>query len=206
MIWFVRNRDLISFIVLTPFGRQQLYDLGISTRMKYGFLLQVCSNNLIFFRLSLTASCRTLPNRIRYLFSALSPSLFILPDIWMVAHHTPERHRMLHSALNFAAGFFDFPFDDKYQQSILIEARGVYLSTFSSYHFLIMCLVQQHSITIHDVSIIYISNISFVMSRRQMSECWCTWESRTFDPICKRVGINLSSGCTCSTCTTITRL
>lgn len=27
--------------ILTPFGRQQLYDLGVSMRMKYGFLLNV---------------------------------------------------------------------------------------------------------------------------------------------------------------------
>lgn len=33
----------ISFQVLTPFGRQQLYDLGSSMRIKYGFLLQVCT-------------------------------------------------------------------------------------------------------------------------------------------------------------------
>jgi hypothetical protein len=32
---------------------------------------------------------------------------------------------MLHSALNFAAGFFGFPIEDKYQQSILIEKNGV---------------------------------------------------------------------------------
>lgn len=40
-----RNRSLTTtnaYLVLTPFGRQQLYDLGVSTRMKYGFLLQVC--------------------------------------------------------------------------------------------------------------------------------------------------------------------
>jgi hypothetical protein len=33
---------MLICLVLTPFGRQQLYDLGVSTRMKYGFLLQVC--------------------------------------------------------------------------------------------------------------------------------------------------------------------
>jgi hypothetical protein len=34
---------------------------------------------------------------------------------------------MLHSALNFAVGFFDLPLEKKYQQSILIEANGVYI-------------------------------------------------------------------------------
>lgn len=32
---------------------------------------------------------------------------------------------MLHSALNFAVGFFGLPLEGKYQQSITIEARGV---------------------------------------------------------------------------------
>lgn len=32
---------------------------------------------------------------------------------------------MLSSALNFAIGFFGYPFKDKYQQSITIEADGV---------------------------------------------------------------------------------
>lgn len=34
---------------------------------------------------------------------------------------------MLHSALNFAVGFFGLPIEDKYQQSILIEDDGVCL-------------------------------------------------------------------------------
>ncbi|KAF9256260.1 phosphoglycerate mutase-like protein [Marasmius fiardii PR-910] len=39
-------------MVLTPFGRQQLYDLGISMRLKYGFLLQNFSgtNTIPVFR------------------------------------------------------------------------------------------------------------------------------------------------------------
>jgi len=32
---------------------------------------------------------------------------------------------MLASALNFAIGFFGYPFDGQYQQSITIEATGV---------------------------------------------------------------------------------
>ena len=32
---------------------------------------------------------------------------------------------MLHSALNFAIGFFGYPMQDKYLQSITIEAPGV---------------------------------------------------------------------------------
>ncbi|KAF5386917.1 hypothetical protein D9615_002003 [Tricholomella constricta] len=75
--------------LLTPFGRQQLYDLGISLRLKYGFLLKnfTETNTIPVFR-------------------------------------TESQDRMLHSALNFAIGFFGYPLDGKYQQSILIEADG----------------------------------------------------------------------------------
>ncbi|KAG6854185.1 hypothetical protein C0991_009837 [Blastosporella zonata] len=93
--------------LLTPFGRQQLCkdhpllcssalnsletldDLGISMRMKYGFLLKnfTESNTIPVFR-------------------------------------TESQDRMLYSALNFAIGFFGYPLDGKYQQSITIEAPG----------------------------------------------------------------------------------
>jgi hypothetical protein len=32
---------------------------------------------------------------------------------------------MVASAMNFAIGFFGYPFDGQYQQSITIEAKGV---------------------------------------------------------------------------------
>ena len=32
---------------------------------------------------------------------------------------------MLSSAMNFALGFFGWPFEDQYQQSITIEEKGV---------------------------------------------------------------------------------
>ncbi|KAJ4470623.1 histidine phosphatase superfamily [Lentinula edodes] len=75
--------------LLTPFGRQQLYDLGISMRLKYGFLLKnfTETNTIPVFR-------------------------------------TESQDRMLHSALNFAIGFFGYPFEGQYQQSITIEADG----------------------------------------------------------------------------------
>ncbi|KAJ7130984.1 phosphoglycerate mutase-like protein [Mycena filopes] len=75
--------------VLTPFGRQQLFDLGISTRLKYGFLLKnfTESNTIPVFR-------------------------------------TESQDRMLASAMNFAIGFFGYPFEGQYQQSITIEANG----------------------------------------------------------------------------------
>ncbi|EPQ50321.1 phytase [Gloeophyllum trabeum ATCC 11539] len=75
--------------VLTPFGRQQLFDLGVSLRLKYGFLLEnfTAANAIPVFR-------------------------------------TESQDRMLASALNFAVGFFGYPFEGQYQQSITIEADG----------------------------------------------------------------------------------
>ncbi|KAH8087891.1 phosphoglycerate mutase-like protein [Cristinia sonorae] len=75
--------------VLTPFGRQQLFDLGVSMRTKYGYLLKdfTETNKLPVFR-------------------------------------TESQDRMLASALNFAIGFFGYPFEGQYQQSITIEADG----------------------------------------------------------------------------------
>ncbi|KAF8638870.1 hypothetical protein AX17_001926 [Amanita inopinata Kibby_2008] len=83
--------------VLTPFGRQQLYDLGISMRLKYGFLLKnfTDANVIPVFR-------------------------------------TESQDRMLSSALNFAIGFFGYPFEGQYQQSITIEATG-FNNTLSPY-------------------------------------------------------------------------
>ncbi|KAF9077271.1 histidine phosphatase superfamily [Rhodocollybia butyracea] len=73
--------------LLTPFGRKQLFDLGLSLRLKYGFLL----NNF--------TETNTIP-----------------------VFRTESQDRMLHSALNFAIGFFGYPFEGQYQQSITIEA------------------------------------------------------------------------------------
>ncbi|KAF8309680.1 phosphoglycerate mutase-like protein [Clavulina sp. PMI_390] len=75
--------------LLTPFGRQQLYDLGVSMRLKYGYLLNnfTKQNALPVFR-------------------------------------TESQDRMLYSALNFAIGFFGYPHQDQYLQSITIEAAG----------------------------------------------------------------------------------
>ncbi|KDQ12413.1 hypothetical protein BOTBODRAFT_634205 [Botryobasidium botryosum FD-172 SS1] len=73
--------------LLTPFGRQQLFDLGVSMRIKYGFLLETFNDTLPVFR-------------------------------------TESQDRMLYTALNFAIGFFGYPIEDQYLQSITIEAPG----------------------------------------------------------------------------------
>ena len=44
---------------------------------------------------------------------------------WFVIAARPSRDRMLASALNFAIGFFGYPFERQYQQSITIEDIGV---------------------------------------------------------------------------------
>ncbi|KAG8894794.1 hypothetical protein FRB99_000985 [Tulasnella sp. 403] len=74
--------------LLTPFGRQQMYDLGVNLRIKYGFLLNGFTDALPVFR-------------------------------------TESQNRMLHSALNFAIGFFGYPHQDQYLQSITYETGGV---------------------------------------------------------------------------------
>ncbi|KAG8911528.1 hypothetical protein FRC00_006334 [Tulasnella sp. 408] len=74
--------------LLTPFGRQQMYDLGINLRIKYGFLLNNFTNALPVFR-------------------------------------TESQDRMLHSAANFAIGFFGYPHEKQYLNSITYETPGV---------------------------------------------------------------------------------
>lgn len=54
---------------------------------------------------------------------------------------------MLHSALNFAVGFFGLPIEGQYQQSVTIEANGVSIYPFlldESGDLLLCPLVQQH--------------------------------------------------------------
>ena len=61
---------------------------------------------------------------------------------------------MLHSAQNFAVGFFGYPIEGQYLQSITYEDRGVRLHTLSSNLFAyggFVILDQQHSGAIHDV-------------------------------------------------------
>lgn len=76
--------------ILTPFGRHQLFDLGVSMRMKYGYLLKnfTETNTLPVFR-------------------------------------TESQNRMWSSAMHFAIGFFGYPFEGKYEQSITIESHGI---------------------------------------------------------------------------------
>ena len=72
---------------------------------------------------------------------------------------------MLASAMNFAIGFFGYPFDGQYQQSIIIEAFGVCLPTVSTYcdanHHAYSLSVQQYPCPLHDVrSSIYVLEYS----------------------------------------------
>lgn len=47
----------------------------------------------------------------------------------LLINQTSRRDRMLHSALNFAVGFFGLPIEGKYLQSVTIEEDGVCLTT-----------------------------------------------------------------------------
>ncbi|GAA6064184.1 hypothetical protein JCM10212_002926 [Sporobolomyces blumeae] len=89
--------------LLTPFGREQLFNLGVSFRTKYGHLIdpplprgrgeeeeeddEVEKRKLPVFR-------------------------------------TESQDRMLYSAKNFAAGFFGIPFEEQYHQLVTIEWPG----------------------------------------------------------------------------------
>ena len=73
---------------------------------------------------------------------------------------------MLASAMNFAIGFFGYPFDGQYQQSITIEADGVCLPTASTYFgedpHISFLSVQQHPCPLQDVrSSLRIAEFSF---------------------------------------------
>ncbi|PLW18002.1 hypothetical protein PCANC_07182 [Puccinia coronata f. sp. avenae] len=82
--------------VLTPFGRSQMFQLGTSYRQKYGFLLPYDPDQ-----------------------QPHEEQKTALP-----VFRTTSQHRMYHSALNFAAGFFGLPIEGKYHQSIIIENKG----------------------------------------------------------------------------------
>lgn len=81
--------------VLTPFGRQQLFDLGVSMRLKYGFLLE----------------------------SFTDPESHIAPRLPII--RTESQDRMLASATNFALGFFGWPLDGKVLMEVTVEEQGV---------------------------------------------------------------------------------
>ncbi|KAI0752965.1 phytase [Daedaleopsis nitida] len=61
--------------ILTPFGRQQLFDLGVSMRMKYGFLLQnfTAANTLPVFRTE--SQDRMLSSALNFALGFFGPSL-----------------------------------------------------------------------------------------------------------------------------------
>ena len=81
--------------VLTPFGRQQLFDLGVGMRLKYGFLLE----------------------------SFTDPESQIAPRLPII--RTESQDRMLASATNFALGFFGWPLDGKVLMEVTVEEKGV---------------------------------------------------------------------------------
>lgn len=71
----------------------------------------------------------TTPPELHRRASCVSYRITVRPDLYAAVTFTDTifliRDRMLASALNFASGFWGIPFEDKYLQSITIEARGV---------------------------------------------------------------------------------
>ncbi|CAH7670101.1 histidine phosphatase superfamily [Phakopsora pachyrhizi] len=112
----LKARGLLNFLnhwnyelgaeVLTPFGRSQMFQLGVAYRQKYGFLLaKYKSNNNV--------------NKTK--------------DSKKLVFRTTSQDRMYNSAINFAAGFFGIPAEDQYHQSILIEEDG-FNNTLAAYN------------------------------------------------------------------------
>ncbi|KAL7422599.1 hypothetical protein Q5752_003247 [Cryptotrichosporon argae] len=105
--------------ILTPFGRSQLYNLGVAARLKYGFLLDRFEGRLPVFRTE-SQECVRL-----YLRLALQQLII---------------SRMLKSAQNFASGFFGIPAEEQYHLEVQIEAPG-FNSTLAPYY---MCPNADH--------------------------------------------------------------
>ena len=86
----------------------------------------------LFFAHILDAKLRIEPHREEQAFHIRTKSESIAPEQFLIDFSTPlnSRDRMLASALNFAIGFFSYPFQGQYEQSITIEGTGVreYLS------------------------------------------------------------------------------
>jgi hypothetical protein len=70
---------------------------------------------------------------------------------------------MWSSAMHFAIGFFGYPFEGQYEQSITIEHEGVSAPRAVSLrfsYFYLSALVQQHTVTGKDVGRVWLSCIS----------------------------------------------
>lgn len=95
-------------------------------------LLAACMSRTLDSSSLFSFTIRTSPIATLSLSSAQSPSpFFLLPlRLGLCSIHRFARDRMLYSALNFAIGFFGYPFEGQYQQSITIEAPGVRVQNF----------------------------------------------------------------------------
>lgn len=100
--------------ILTPFGRAQLFNLGVSFRTKYGALLDAPP----FPPTSKTSD-------------ANNDAIDAAAPRRKLVFRTESQDRMLKSSQNFAAGFFGIPFEEQYHQLVMIEWPG-YNSTLAA--------------------------------------------------------------------------
>ena len=93
-------------------------------RMKYGFLLKV---GLIYAYMPTPALMRFRISQKQTLSLYSGRSLSISPSQIQENYSDKYSHRdrMWSSAMHFAIGFFGYPFERQYQQSITIEHEGV---------------------------------------------------------------------------------
>lgn len=123
-IWQAATLYVVSFSKQCPvFLQSYSDDLGVSLRIKYGFLLQVRNN--VGSDTNAGIWCRILQKKTSCRSSARSLSMSEQTHNLLPSHGQWDRDRMLTSAMNFALGFFGWPLEGQYQQSITIEASGV---------------------------------------------------------------------------------
>ena len=118
-------------------------------RFKYGFLLKVCR---IPLKITLRINQIIELHGIKYhpCVSDRVPVCFLrLFSRYSVS--ALSRDRMVSTAMNFAIGFFGYPFEGQYQQLITIEADGVSLPLRHRGFEINVAIVQQLSCALQDV-------------------------------------------------------
>ncbi|KAF5391937.1 hypothetical protein D9757_001686 [Collybiopsis confluens] len=105
--------------ILTPFGREQLFELGVGFRVKYGKRLAegLCRSAGLAYNFR---SCQLAMEA-----NQLPPSNLLTKCIMFCQGFDENLERMVDSALHFAAGFFGVQsYQNDYHQVIEIEADG----------------------------------------------------------------------------------
>jgi hypothetical protein len=116
---------------------------------------------------------------------------------------------MLYSALNFAVGFFGLPLEGKYQQSITIEAPGVYQPVFyhipTTDHAILSSITRLPHMRRKKNAPVFSHSVDFA-SYLQMPQRGRSFQRASRYLICQTVDIDLFKRCPCEIATTTERL